>query len=76
MHPVLKIMHMLNFLDTFSMGITVCICGQWTLGCFYSREGIVGQGYYGSHTAAGYKHSPSRVGSHAIYRWGGDSICS
>ena len=23
MYPVLKIMHMLNFLDTFSMGITV-----------------------------------------------------
>jgi len=23
MYPVLKIMHMLNFLDTFSMGITI-----------------------------------------------------
>ena len=25
MHPVLKIMHMLNFLDTFSMGITTIL---------------------------------------------------
>ena len=25
MHPVLKIMHMLNFLDTFSMGITTIV---------------------------------------------------
>jgi len=25
MYPVLKIMHMLNFLDTFSMGITLII---------------------------------------------------
>ena len=25
MYPVLKIMHMLNFLDTFSMGITIYI---------------------------------------------------
>jgi len=25
MYPVLKIMHMLNFLDTFSMGVTKSI---------------------------------------------------
>jgi len=31
MYPELKIMHMLNFLDTLSMGITVSfyICGKW-----------------------------------------------
>jgi len=26
MYPVLKIMHMLNFLDTFSMSITLTMC--------------------------------------------------
>jgi len=34
MYPVLEIMHMLNFLDTFSMGITLNLVEpfSWTLG--------------------------------------------
>jgi len=28
MHPVLKIMRMLNFLDTFSVGVTVVAYGM------------------------------------------------